>query len=146
MEIKIVKEKENPFFKRKDLVLDLVHRGQATPKIDDVKKELAERYKVDASQVVVEYIMTKSGLNESSAKVKILNERPPVVEEKKEEKKEEKQEAPAAEAVSAKAPAEAPAQKATPEPKQEEQKPAEKSEAPEEKKSNESEGSEAQTG
>lgn len=83
MKIKVVKERDNPFFKRKDLTLNIVHTGGPTPKTDDLKKELAEQYKVDPTQVVVEYIMTQSGLNESTAKVKILSEKPAVVEEPK---------------------------------------------------------------
>ncbi len=86
MEIQVLKERDNPFFKRKDLVLNIIHTGAPTPKTDDVKKELAKKYNVHVSQVVVDYIMTKSGLNESTAKVKILNERPPVVEEPSTEK------------------------------------------------------------
>jgi ribosomal protein S24E len=82
MEIKVLKETENPFFKRKDLVLDISHASGPTPKTDDVKRELAAKYNVDVSQVVVDYIMTKSGLNVSTAKVKILNEKPVAVEEK----------------------------------------------------------------
>ena len=88
MEIKIVKEKENPFFKRKDLNVEIKHDGISTPKTDDIVKELAAKFSVDETQVVIDYIMTKSGLSESNAKVKILNEKPPKI-EKPEEKKSE---------------------------------------------------------
>ena len=80
MEIKVIKEKDNPFFKRKDLVLSIKHHGSSTPKTADVRKELAKKHDVDVSQVVVEFIMTKRGLNESEAKVKLLDEKPPVSE------------------------------------------------------------------
>jgi len=81
MEIKVVKEKDNLFFKRKDLILDVTHEGGPTPKIEDLKKEIADKYKVDVSQVIVGYIMTKRGLNKSTAKIRILKEKPLVVEE-----------------------------------------------------------------
>lgn len=87
MEIKVLKEYENPFFKRKDMMLEISHAGGPTPKTDDVRKELAAKCNVDASQVVVEYIMTKGGLNISTARVKILNEKPAIVEEKPIEEK-----------------------------------------------------------
>lgn len=81
MEIKIVSERDNPFFKRKDLKVDIAHAGEPTPKTDDLKKELAGKYKVDESQVSVDYILTRRGIGESTARIKILNEKPAVVEE-----------------------------------------------------------------
>jgi len=113
MEIKIVKEKENAFFKRKDLTVEIEHSGVSTPKTDDIVKELAAKFSVDETQVVIDYVMTKSGLSESTAKVKILNEKPPKVEKKPEEKaaeepaaKEEPKEQPAEEKTKEEAPAE----------------------------------------
>lgn len=76
MEIKVVKESENVFFKRKDLELEIAHAGAPTPRTDDIAAELAAKYGVDRSQVVVDYILTKKGLNESIAKAKILQEKP----------------------------------------------------------------------
>jgi ribosomal protein S24E len=81
MKIKIVSERDNPFFKRKDLKVDIAHVGESTPRTDDLKKELAGKYKVDESQVSVDYILTRRGIGESTARVKILNEKPAVVEE-----------------------------------------------------------------
>lgn len=135
MEIKIVSERDNPFFKRKDLKVNIAHIDDPTPKIDDLKKELAGRYKVDESQVSVDYILTKKGIGESTARVKILNEKPVVVEEP------------------AKKPAETPAEK--PSKKKEGQKQEEPKEKPKEKvqekkkekvKEKGDEGNEAQSG
>lgn len=89
MEIKIVKEHDNPFFKRKDLNVEIIHTGTPTPKTEDLEKELAKIYKVDETQVSVDYILTKRGIGESIAKVKILNEKPIDVEKAKEEKPKE---------------------------------------------------------
>lgn len=86
MEIRVIKEFDNPFFKRKDLVLDVLHHGEATPKKDEVRKEIAGKYNVDEAQVEIDFIMGKQGLDESQVKVKILEEKPIIVEEKKEEK------------------------------------------------------------
>lgn len=92
MEIKIVSERDNPFFKRKDLKIEIIHTGVSTPRTDDLKKELAKMYKVDESQVLVDYILTKRGIGESDARVKILNEKPVVVEKLKEAAEESKEE------------------------------------------------------
>jgi ribosomal protein S24E len=94
MEIKIAKEMDNPFFKRKDLQVEIVHAGAPTPRTDDLKKELAKIYKVDETQVSVDYILTKRGIGESTARVKILNEKPTVVEKPKEVPKEAPTKAP----------------------------------------------------
>ena len=76
MEIKIIEEKENPFFKRKDLKIKLKHLGTATPSKTDVSKELSTKYNVDIAQVQIGYIFSQTGLGESFANVKILNEKP----------------------------------------------------------------------
>lgn len=49
MEIKVVKEHENAFFKRKDLELEIAHAGAPTPRTDDIAAELAAKYGVDRS-------------------------------------------------------------------------------------------------
>lgn len=85
---------DNPFFKRRDLQVEIVHMGAPTPTTDDLKKELAKMYKVDEAQVSVDYILTKRGIGESTARVKILNEKPVVVEKPKEVPKEVPAEAP----------------------------------------------------
>ncbi len=90
MEIKIIKKIDNPFFKRKDLRIDIIHRGAPTPKTDDLKKELGKMYKVDESQVSVDYILTKRGIGESIAKIKILNEKPVIVKKSAEKPTEKK--------------------------------------------------------
>ena len=90
MEIIVIEEKENQFFKRKDIILLIKHESSSTPSKVELIKSFAATNSVDESQVVVDYIFSKSGTNESFAKVKILKEKPKVV-EKKEEKKVEAQ-------------------------------------------------------
>jgi ribosomal protein S24E len=87
MEMSIENEKENKFFNRRDLTVKIKHTGAATPSKVDLTKELANKYKVDESQVKIDYIFTMHGLNESTAKVKILNEKPEVEEKKEESEK-----------------------------------------------------------
>jgi len=75
MEIDIIEEKENPFFKRKDLKIRIKHLGDATPSKGDITKELALKYSVDESQVQIDYIFSQRGLGESFVKCKILQEK-----------------------------------------------------------------------
>ncbi|MCX6820666.1 MAG: hypothetical protein NT016_01835 [Candidatus Aenigmarchaeota archaeon] len=81
MQIKVVRESENAFFKRKDLDLEIAHAGEPTPRTDDIAAQIAAKYGVDKSQVVIEYVLTKKGSNESLSKAKILKDRPVKVEQ-----------------------------------------------------------------
>lgn len=92
MDIKIIEERENPFFNRKELKIEIMHTKQSTPSKASVVKELAAKYSVDESQIVIDYILTKTSVHEAIAKVKILKEKPEV------KKTEEKHEAQASEA------------------------------------------------
>lgn len=88
MEIITLEEKENPFFKRKEILVLIKHDASATPSKSELVKTLAATHSVDESQVVVDYIFSKSGVSESFAKIKILAEKPKAEAEK--EKQEEK--------------------------------------------------------
>jgi ribosomal protein S24E len=98
MEFKILEEKENQLLGRKELRLELKHQSASTPKKQDLVKELAAKYSVPEEHVVIDFIFTKKGLAESSAKAKIYKEKPKIKEKKVKEKKEEKNEAQASEA------------------------------------------------
>lgn len=90
IKIEVVDERENKFFKRKDINLKLDHNTVGTPSKKELVEKLAEKNNVDQTQVIVDYISTKKGATESVAHVKILDEKPPVKEEpKSEEKKDE---------------------------------------------------------
>lgn len=75
MEIVIIEEKENPFFKRKDLKVRIKHLGSPTPSKADITKELASKYNVDEAQVQIDYIFSQRGLGESFVSCKILQEK-----------------------------------------------------------------------
>jgi len=89
MEITIKKEKENPFFKRKELKLKIKHPKLATPPKVELVKELSKKFSVPEEQIVIDYIFTEKGISESMVKAKILEEKPkPKL--KREEKPKEK--------------------------------------------------------
>lgn len=84
MEIKVLEERENLFLKRKEIKAEITHASLPTPKKDEVVAELAKKYFVDPAQVVVDYILTKSGTNSSLVKAKILEKQKEVKGEKTE--------------------------------------------------------------
>jgi len=76
MDISVLKEKENPFFNRKELSILIKHPKLPTPSKAELIKNLAEKNSVDESQIIVDYIFSKKGSTESFASVKILKEKP----------------------------------------------------------------------
>jgi ribosomal protein S24E len=96
MQINILEEKDNVFFKRKDLYIKIAHAGISTPSKKDLTKEIAAKTGKPEDHVVIDYIFTKSGLGESEARAKVYEEKPKVKEkegaktETKEGKAEEK--------------------------------------------------------
>lgn len=90
MEIEVKEEKDNPFFERKELALELKHPNAKTPSKLELIKELASRYSVPEENILIEYIFTKKGISGSTAKVKIYKKKPKTKgEEKKGEAKTE---------------------------------------------------------
>lgn len=78
VKIEIVEEKENPFFKRKELRVEVSHESAATPSKAELAKELATKYKVDEAQVAIDYMFTTKGVCKTTARVKVLKEKPKV--------------------------------------------------------------------
>lgn len=87
IKIKILSEKENPLLKRKDLMLEVEHTGEATPKMEDLTERIAKNFKTTPEKVDIDYIFSESGIAQSRVKLKIWKGKPP---EKKIKKKEEK--------------------------------------------------------
>jgi ribosomal protein S24E len=77
----ILEDKENTFFKRRELKVEIPHEGKQTPSKQEVIKEVSEKYSVPPELVSIDYILTKKGTNVALAKIKIYKE-------KKEEKSE----------------------------------------------------------
>jgi len=74
MEIEILEEKNNVFFKRKELKLRIKHEKSPTPKKQDLIKELASKFSVPEDRISVDYIFGEKGRASSIAKVKIKEE------------------------------------------------------------------------
>jgi len=96
MKMDIIEKTENPLLKRTDLILTVDHMGQATPKKDEIIKEIAGKFSSAPENVEIIYIFTESGLGRSKVKAKVWKEKPPEKKAKKKEGKvEEKEEKPA---------------------------------------------------
>lgn len=97
MQIDTIDEKENILLNRKELKLVLKHPQAATPRKQELLKELAGKYAVPEEHIVIDFIFTRKGLQESEARVKIYKEKPKVKAKKEEKPKEAKSEAQAGE-------------------------------------------------
>ena len=99
MEMKIIIENENALLKRKELVLEMKHESAATPSKAEITSTLAAKHSVDPEHVVIDYILTRKGVNESVVKAKIYKEKPKMKTKVKAKKEEAKSEAPAGKAA-----------------------------------------------
>jgi ribosomal protein S24E len=77
MKMDILDKKENPFLKRTDLILMIDHVGQATPKKEEIIKEIAGKFESSPEKVTVEYIFSEFGLAKAKVKAKVWKEKPP---------------------------------------------------------------------
>jgi len=94
MKMDIIEKTENPLLKRTDLILTVDHMGQATPKKDEIIKEIAGKFSSAPESVEIIYIFTEFGLGRSKVKAKIWKEKPPEKKAKKEAKTEKTEEKP----------------------------------------------------
>jgi small subunit ribosomal protein S24e len=90
MNIVIKTEKENPLLKRKELKLEIKHPESPTPSEKKLLGEITKKFSVDEDHIIVDYIFTKKGISESTAKIKIYEELVPKKPKEKKEKPEEK--------------------------------------------------------
>jgi len=92
MEWEVVDEKENKLLNRKEIKLNIKHPKLSTPSKSQLVKELAAKYSCPEENVLIDFILTHKGTNESFVKVKIYKEKPKLkVKKSKGEKKVEAQ-------------------------------------------------------
>jgi ribosomal protein S24E len=77
MKMDVLDKKENPFLKRTDLILMIDHVGQATPKKEEIIKEIAGKFDSSPEKVTVEYIFSEFGLAKAKVKAKVWKEKAP---------------------------------------------------------------------
>lgn len=59
--MKILQETESPLFDRKNLILEIEYAKGATPKKDEIKKQIASKFKVNENQISIEHTKTNFG-------------------------------------------------------------------------------------
>lgn len=93
-------EKEAPLLQRKRIAFEINHEKKATPKRDEIIKQIASELKIDEKLITIRHIFTNFGENKSKIIIHIYKDekRKKVIEKKKvkkgDKKPEEKKEAP----------------------------------------------------
>ena len=73
--IEVIQEKENLFLDRYEKRFRVLHNKEATPKMRDIKHNLAEVFKIDLDKIVVKDYITKTGKNTSVGEAHIYKEK-----------------------------------------------------------------------
>ena len=75
MNFQVVSEKENPLFKRKEVLMSLDFQGGSTPSKADLQKMLAEHFKSNIDSVEISKIISETGLSRGKAWIKIWQDK-----------------------------------------------------------------------
>lgn len=73
MEIKIVEKKENPLLHRTEVKFVISHPKNKTPSREDVRNLISANLNAEKNRVILEYMHTPFGSNETSGYVKIYD-------------------------------------------------------------------------
>ena len=98
MKMNVIKERVNPYMKRREIVLDIEHEAESTPNKAAVQELLARQISADREKIEIIDIVSEKGIAKSKSTVFIWQETPvkkvkKTAEKAKEEKKQEKAEA-----------------------------------------------------
>ena len=74
MELKVNSEVYNPLLKRKEISLEIDHKGQGTPQRFDVRKKAASKFGTKIENVFVNYLATATGLERATCSVQIYDD------------------------------------------------------------------------
>ncbi len=72
MKLEILQERNNPLLRRKELDALIIYES-STPKRDDVRKAVAEKYGVDAERVIVEKMESLFGTRSARAHIHVYD-------------------------------------------------------------------------
>jgi ribosomal protein S24E len=75
MKFEILEEKENPLFKRKEILVSVNFGSAATTSKMEMQKAIADQLKVDAESVEVSKILSDIGMARGKAWVKVWKEK-----------------------------------------------------------------------
>lgn len=91
MKIKIDEKQENPLLERKELKVLIEHPGEPTPSEKELRSKISAQQDLDPKKVVIDTIKSSFGVSSSKAYIRILEEIPEDLEEKKEVEEETKE-------------------------------------------------------
>jgi ribosomal protein S24E len=75
MDVQVINERENPLFKRKEILVSVDYKGSSTPSRADLQKILAEQFKVGVDSLEIEKIMSEVGLSKGKVWINIWNDK-----------------------------------------------------------------------
>ena len=73
MELTIKDRNKNPLLEREELEINISHPGEKTPSREDVRNKLVAQEDLDKDEVIVQYIKTPFGSENSSALAKVYD-------------------------------------------------------------------------
>ena len=73
MEIRVVLERYNGIFKRKELRFFTDHVSLSTPKLSEVRKNLTEKFNVEINRVYITKLETTTGTNRTKGEAEIYD-------------------------------------------------------------------------
>jgi len=73
MDVKIVERRENKLLDREELYVIIDHKGEATPKREDLRKKIAAMTGKSEDLVVVSKILSMYGMQKSRALIHVYN-------------------------------------------------------------------------
>ncbi|MHA1594712.1 MAG: 30S ribosomal protein S24e [Candidatus Baldrarchaeia archaeon] len=73
LEIKVVKERDNPLLHRKEIEVIIEHPGQGTPRRVEIRKKIAAMYAADIDRVYVKSLLSEFGIARTRGVIHIYN-------------------------------------------------------------------------
>ncbi len=73
MEINILNREKNELLNREEIVIDIEHKGEATPKREDIRKKVSAMIGKDEKLIIVEKILSEFGKQRSRAFIHVYD-------------------------------------------------------------------------
>jgi ribosomal protein S24E len=74
VEVKIVREVENPLLRRRELEIEVSHPGAGTPDRKSLREELSSSLGIGMDRIFIREILTGTGLNRSLCRAEIYRD------------------------------------------------------------------------
>lgn len=75
MEVKILDEDNNLLFNRKEVRFEIVHEGEPTPKLNDIKRLLAQKTNSMINHVIIDKVETLFGIGRTLGNARIYKDK-----------------------------------------------------------------------